>query len=87
MNYICCDTKDGVIVIIDHDNMGVDTLFVILPCLVMQILTKIGFSIMASLNERFQGQSHTPDPAAIDLFHAGGFFYQPMRSNASALFT
>ena len=37
------------IIILDHGNMCVDTNFMILSCIVFQILTKLGFSIMAAL--------------------------------------
>ena len=34
---------------LDHENMGIDTLVELLVYIVMQILTKIGFSVMAAL--------------------------------------
>ena len=34
---------------LDHENMGIDTLVELLVNIVMQILMKIGFSVMASL--------------------------------------
>ena len=36
-------------IILDHGNIYVDTNFMILSCIVFQILTKLGFSIMAVL--------------------------------------
>ena len=36
-------------IILDHGNIYVDTHFMILSCIVFQILTKLGFSIMAVL--------------------------------------
>ena len=36
-------------IILDHGNICVDTNFMILSCIVFQILTKFGFSIMAAL--------------------------------------
>ena len=50
-NYTLCCTNIVAIVNIDHGNMDVDTLFVLLLNIVFQILTKIVFSVMASLIE------------------------------------
>ena len=36
-------------VILDHGNICVDTNFMILSCIIVKILTKFGFSIMAVL--------------------------------------
>ena len=36
-------------IILDHGNICVGTNFMILSCIVFQILTKLGFSIMAAL--------------------------------------
>ena len=38
-----------IMIILDHGNICVDTNFMILSCIVFQILTKLGFSIMAAL--------------------------------------
>ena len=40
---------NGSMIILDHGNICVDTNFMILSCIVFQILTKFGFSIMAAL--------------------------------------
>ena len=37
------------IVILDHENMGVDTIFVTLPLITKKLLKEIRFSIMAAL--------------------------------------
>ena len=37
------------IVILDHENMGVDTIFVTLSLIIKKLLKKIRFSIMAAL--------------------------------------
>ena len=71
----------------DHENMGIDTLFVMLVCAVKQILTNTGFSVMASLIKVFRVQSHTPDPAATHFFDDVGRPYQSMESKIVALFT
>ena len=44
---------------LDHENMGIDTLVELLVYIVMQILTKIGFSVIAALIKGFRVQSHT----------------------------
>ena len=44
MHYTFYSTNIVAIVTIDHETIGVDTLFVILSCIVFEILTKIGFS-------------------------------------------
>ena len=49
VKYIFYSTKTIVIVIFDHENMGIDTLFVTLLYIVMPIWMKIGFSVMASV--------------------------------------
>ena len=36
-------------ILLDHGNICVDTNFMILSCIVVQILTKLGFSIMVAL--------------------------------------
>ena len=51
VNYTFSSNNAGVSVMIDHENIGVDTLFVILSCIFFQILSKIGLSVMASLIE------------------------------------
>ena len=51
VNYTFSSNNEGVSVMIDHENIGVDTLFVILQCIFFQILSKIGLSVMASLIE------------------------------------
>ena len=38
------------IVILDHENMGIDTIFVSLSCVLFEILKKVDFSIMAVAN-------------------------------------
>ena len=67
--------------------MGIDTLFVVLTCMVMQILTKIGFSVMAALIKGFWVQSHTPDPPATHFYDEVGRSHQKMGSIVVALFT
>ena len=57
---------------LDHENMGIDTLVELLVYIVMQILTKIGFSVMAELIKGFREQSHTQDPAATRFYDEGG---------------
>ena len=56
---------------LDHENMGIDTLVELLVYIVMQILTKIGFSVMAALIKGFRVQSHTQDPAAKRFYDEG----------------
>ena len=51
VNYTFSSNNVGVSVMIDHENIGVDTLLVILSCIFFQILSKIGLSVMASLIE------------------------------------
>ena len=43
------DILSDIMVILDHGNICVDTIFMILSCIVFQILKKLGFSIMAVL--------------------------------------
>ena len=38
---------------LDHENMGIDTLVELIVYIVMQILTKIGFLVMAALIKGF----------------------------------
>ena len=57
---------------LDHENMGIDTLVELLVYIVMQILTKIGFSVMATLIKGFRVQSHTQEPAATCFYDEGG---------------
>ena len=53
--------------------MGIDTLVELLVYIVvMQILTKMVFSVMAALIKGFRVQSHTQDPAAIRFYDEGG---------------
>ena len=59
-------------VIIDHENIGVDTSFVMLLWIVLQILTKKGFSVMASVIGCFWRESHGSDPAAMHFCDVGG---------------
>ena len=66
---------------------GIDTLLVVLACMVMQILTKIGFSVMVALIMGFRVQSHTPDPPATHFYDEMGRPHQKMRSIVVALFT
>ena len=87
VNYTFSSNNAGVSVMIDHENIGVDTLFVILSCIFFQILSKIGLSVMASLIEWFRGESHGSDTAAMYFCDVGGWPHQPMRSNVPALFT
>ena len=47
MHIILQHLSDSMI-ILDHGNICVDTNFMILPCIVFQILTKLGVSIMAA---------------------------------------
>ena len=49
INYTFFDNETFIIGTIYHENMSIDTLFVMIPCNVIQILTKIGFSVMASI--------------------------------------
>ena len=70
---------------LDHENMGIDTLVELLVYIVMQILTKIGFSVMAALIKGFLVQSHTP--AATRFYDEGGRPHQKMRFTIVALFT
>ena len=49
MNYTFLSTKIVANATIDHENMGVDTIFVILSCIVLEILTKKKIWAMASL--------------------------------------
>ena len=72
---------------LDHENMGIDTLVELLVYIVMQILTKIGFSAMAALIKGYWVQSHTQDPAAIRFYDEGGRPHQKMRFTSVALFT
>ena len=73
---------------LDHENMGIDTLVELLVyTIVMQILTKIGFSVMAALIKGFRVQSHTQDPAATRFYDEGGRSHQKMRFTIVALFT
>ena len=67
--------------------MGIDTLVELLVYIVMQILTKIGFSVMAALIKEFRVQSHTQDPAATRFYDEGGRLHQKMRFTIVALFT
>ena len=67
--------------------MGIDTLFVVLACTVMQILTKIiGFSVMVALIKGFRVQSHTPDPPATHFYDEVGRPHQKVGSIVVALF-
>ena len=43
------DILSDIMIILDHGNICVDTIFMILSCIVFQILKKLGFSIMAVL--------------------------------------
>ena len=61
----------------DHENMGIDTLFV----------TKTLLSVMVSLIKGFLVQSHTPDLAAIHFYDGGGRPNQKIRLKIVALFT
>ena len=63
--------------------MGIDTLVELLVYIVMQILMKIGFSVMAA----FRVQSHTQDPAATRFYDEGGRPHQKIRFTIVALFT
>ncbi len=74
-------------VTLDHGNMGMEALLVVLAYTVMQILTKIGFSVMAVLNKGFRVQSHTPDQAATHFYDEGDRPHQKMRFIIVALFT
>jgi uncharacterized membrane protein len=57
----------------DHENIGIDTLFMVLGCAAMQILTTLGFSVMvAPIKDKATPQ--TPDPAATH-------FYDEMHQN------
>ena len=67
--------------------MGIDTLVELLVYIVMQILTKIGFSVMTALIKGFRVQSHTQDPAATHFYDEGGRLHQKMRFTIVALFT
>ena len=51
VNYTFSCNMHSIRVMIDHENIGMDTLFVILSCIVCSILRKLGFSVMASLTE------------------------------------
>ena len=44
----------------------------VIACTDMQILTNIGFSVMAALIKGFGVQSHTPDPPATLFYDKGG---------------
>ena len=72
---------------LDHENMGIDTLVELLVYIVMQILTKIGFSEMAALIKGFRVQSHTQDTAATRFYDEGGRPHQKIRFTMVALFT
>ena len=56
--------------------MGIDTLVELLVYIVMQILTKIGLSVMAALIKGFRVQIHTQDPAATRSYDEGGMPHQ-----------
>ena len=78
----------------DHENIGIDTLLMVIACTDMQISTIIGFSVMAALIKGFQIQSHIPDPASNIFFMiwggGGGGGVKPrqkMESIHVALFT
>ena len=71
----------------DHENIGIDTLLMVIACTDMQILTNIGFSVMAALIKGFGVQSHTPDPPATPFYDKGGKPHQKMESIHAALFT
>ena len=45
-------------VIIDHENIGAGTCFVVQQCVIVQILAKIAFSVMASLFGRIWAEWH-----------------------------
>ena len=50
----------------DHENIGIGNSIMVIAYTDMQILTIIGFSVMAALIKGFRIQSHTPDlPAHI----------------------
>ena len=67
--------------------MGRETLVELLVYIVMQILIKIGYSVMAALIKGFQVQSHTQDPAATRYYDEGGRLHQKLRFTIVALFT
>ena len=46
---ICIRIVSDSMIILDHGNICVDTIFMILSCIVFQTLKKLGFSIMAVL--------------------------------------
>ncbi len=54
--------------------------------MVMQILTKIGFSVMAALIKGFWVRSHAPDPAATLFYDEVGRPHPKMGSTIVALF-
>ena len=74
--------------ILDHENMGIDTLVELLVYIVMQILTKIVvFSVMAALIKGFRVQSHTQDPAATRFYDKGSRLHQNIRFTIVAVFS
>ena len=46
----CNNFLHAFIVILDHENIGLDNIFVPLSFIVAKILKKIGFSVMAAIN-------------------------------------
>ena len=47
--YGCGNFFNTFILILDHENMGIDTISVTLSCIVAEIFNKIDFSVMAAL--------------------------------------
>ncbi len=70
----------------DHKNIGVETSFVILSCIVFEILSKTCFSVMAALITSFGTLGHAQNPAAMHFCDVQVRPFHPMRSTASALF-
>ena len=56
----------------DHENIGIDTLLMVIACTDMQTLPIIGFSVMAALIKGFRIQSHTPDLPETLFYDKGG---------------
>ena len=48
--YTCENFLNVFVVILDHENIGLDNIFVPLSFIVAKILKKIGFSVMAAIN-------------------------------------
>ena len=70
----------------DHENMGIDTFFVVIACMIIKILTDIGFLLMAALIKTFRVQSHAPDSPATLFYDEGCKPHRKIKSLHVALF-